>query len=134
METENKNTGFRFTYSAAQQEEIQNIRQKYMPKEEDKMTQLRRLDASVTKKATGVSIACGIIGALIMGTGMSLIMTNLGDSLGLQGIIVMIAGIIIGLVGIVLVGLAYPVYNRLVRKERERIAPEILGLTDELMK
>ena len=75
----NNNETFNYTYSAKEQEEINAIRKKYaeLDKQEDKMEQLRRLDASVTKKATAVAIAMGVIGALIMGFGMSLVMTDL---------------------------------------------------------
>lgn len=130
---ENKET-FRYTYSAREQEEIKAIRQKYAAKEEteDKMTQLRRLDGAVTRKATTASLILGIIGALIMGSGMSLIMTDIGKALGTS--LALGLGIGVGIFGIVLVSLAYPVYNRIVRKEREKIAPEIIRLTDELMK
>ena len=134
---ENQETeAFQYIYSAKEQEEIKAIRKKYSAQEqaEDKMAQLRRLDASVTQKATTVALAFGIIGALIMGMGMSLAMTNVGEILGLNGQMAMFIGIIIGIVGIILVCVAYPVYNRIVKKERERIAPEILRLTDELMK
>ena len=127
---ENKE-GFSFTYSAAQQQEIENIRKKYLPKEIDKMEQLRKLHNSASQKAQAWSIALGVIGALIMGTGMSLAMTDIGSALGSLS---MVIGIVIGVVGIVLVALAYPVYNRVLKKERQRIAPEILRLTDELMK
>ena len=127
---ENKDS-FRFTYSAAQQQEVENIRNKYLPKEEDKMEQLRKLHGIPTQKAQAASLAVGIIGTLIMGTGMSLAMTDIGRALGSLS---MILGIVIGLVGIVLVALAYPIYNRVLIKERQRIAPEILRLTDELMK
>lgn len=66
---ENKET-FHYTYSAKEQEEIKAIREKYVaPAQiEDKMTQLRRLDATVTQKATSVSLVFGVIGALILGT------------------------------------------------------------------
>lgn len=134
---ENKdNETFQFTYSAKEQEEIKNIRKKYAsPVEEaDKMAQLRQLDQGVTSRATTASLIVGIIGALIMGFGMSLAMTNLGIALGFTDSFGMILGIIIGIVGIILVSCAYPVYNRTLRKEREKIAPEILRLTDELMK
>ncbi len=134
MEAKNEKEGFSYTYSATEQEEVKRIRQKYQPQEEDKLTKLRRLDASVNQKATTASLAIGIIGALIMGSGMSLAMTDLGEKLGLHGSMGMLLGIIIGLVGIVLVCCAYPVYNSIVKKERERIAPEILRLTEELMK
>ena len=126
---ENKE-GFSFTYSAAQQQEVENIRKKYLPKEEDKMEQLRRLHGIPTQKAQAASLAVGIIGALIMGTGMSLAMTEIGAALGS---LAMVIGILVGIVGMVLVALAYPLYNRVLKKQREKIAPEILRLSDELL-
>ena len=128
---ENKEEAFSYTYSAAQQQEIESIRKKYLPKEEDKMEQLRRLHHSATQKAQAWSIALGVIGALILGAGMSLCMTELSGFLGGTA---MFIGIPVGIVGMVLVALAYPVYNHVLKKERARIAPEILRLTDELMK
>ncbi len=121
---ENKET-FSYTYSASEQEEIKKIREKYAPKEADKMEQLRRLDASVTQKGTVISLVVGIIGALILGVGMSMCMvwTEL-----------FVFGIIVGVIGIAAVSLAYPLYNYVTKKEREKIAPEIIQLTDELMK
>ena len=127
---ENKE-GFHFTYSAAQQQEVEDIRKKYLPKEEDKMEQLRKLHAIPTQKAQAASLAVGIIGTLIMGTGMSLAMTEIGAALG--GL-AMVLGIVIGIAGMVLVALAYPLYNRVLKKQREKIAPEILRLSDELLK
>ena len=126
---ENKE-GFSFTYSAEQQKEVEAIRKKYLPREEDKMEQLRRLHAIPTQKAQAASIAVGIIGALIMGTGMSLAMTEIGAMLGSFA---MVLGILIGVAGMILVALAYPIYNKILKKERNRIAPEILRLSDELM-
>ena len=130
---ENKE-GFNYTYSAKEQEEIKNIRKKYIeqPKEENKMAQLRRLDEGVSAKATRASLTIGIIGTLLMGIGMSLVMTDIGEILGT--VLSMAVGIGVGIIGIVLVCFAYPVYNRTLSKEREKIAPEILKLTDELMK
>lgn len=125
------NESFEFTYSAAQQQEVEIIRKKYLPKEEDKMAQLRKLDSIPAQKAQACSIAMGTIGALILGTGMSLFMSDLGTALGY---LAMVIGVVIGLVGLMLVALAYPVYNRILKKERAKIAPEILRLTEELMK
>ena len=122
---------FIYTYSAQQQEEIKRIRNKYSAPEENKMDQLRRLDQRATQKAQAWAIAVGVIGALILGTGMSLAMTELSSFLGGTA---MFIGIPVGLIGIVLVALAYPVYTRTLKKERQRIAPEILRLSDELMK
>lgn len=125
------NHSFEYTYSAAQQKEVEAIRKKYLPKEEDKMEQLRKLHAIPTQKAQAASLAVGIVGALIMGTGMSLAMTDIGAALGS---LAMVLGIFAGVVGMVLVALAYPAYNRVLRKQREKIAPEILRLADELLK
>ena len=132
---ENKET-FNYTYSAKEQDEIKAIRKKYTAPEEteDKMEQLRRLDAAVTQKATSVSLVFGVIGALILGMGMSLAMTDIGKIIGLAGGMAMLIGILIGIIGIVLVSVAYPIYNSIIKKEREKIAPEIIRLTDELMK
>lgn len=129
---ENKE-GFSYTYSAAQQQEIQNIRDKYIPKDEDKMEQLRKLHRSASQKAQAWAIGIGIVGTLILGTGMSLAMTDLGAILGASVIFTMLLGIIVGIAGMLLVALAYPVYNYVLKKERARIAPEILRLTDELL-
>jgi len=125
------NQSFEYTYSAQQRSEVEAIRKKYLPREEDKMERLRNLHSSASKKAKAASISIGIVGTLILGTGMSLVMTDLG---ALLGGLAMIFGIVVGLIGIVLVAMAYPVYNRVLKRERERIAPEILRLTDELLK
>lgn len=130
------NKTFCYTYSAEEQKEIQNIRKKYetTSEREDKMEQLRRLDASATSKATVAALVVGIIGTLILGFGMSFAMSDLSNMLGIHQDIGMILGIIIGVVGIISVCLAYPLYNRTLKKERERIAPEILRLSEELMR
>lgn len=131
-----KNSGFSYTYSAKEQEELKRIRAKYekKPEQEDKLTRLRRLDASVTQTAQTVAITIGIIGALILGFGMSLCMTDLADMLDMGHITAMIVGIIVGVIGGVIASLAYPIYNLIVRIKREQIAPEIIRLADELMK
>ncbi len=131
---ENKDDGFHYTYSAKEQEEVKQIRKKYESKEMDKMEQLRRLDASVTSKAISWALVVGIIGLLIMGSGMSLAMTNFGEMIGLYGSLSLLTGIVIGVIGMIIAALAYPLYSKIIKKEREKIAPEIIRLTDELMK
>ena len=128
------NESFSYTYSAAQQQEIEDIRKKYLPQEEDKMELLRKLHSSAGQKAQAWAIALGVVGTLILGTGMSLVMTDLGKIFGTYSDLAMVIGIATGLVGLVLVALAYPVYNSVLKKERRRIAPQILRLTDELLK
>ena len=134
MEGKNTESSFKYTYSAKEQDEIKRIRQKYLSQEEDAMTQLRKLDASATSKATVIALVIGIAGALILGTGMSLIMTDLAVLLGMTGMTNMIVGIVAGVLGIIVVMLAYPIYSKVLKRERDKIAPEILRLADELMK
>lgn len=126
-----ENTVFEYSYSAQRQKEVEEIRKAYLPKEEDKMAELRKLHAIPTQKAQAASLAVGIIGALLLGTGMSLCMTELGAALG---IFAMVLGIAVGLVGLAMAAVAYPIYSRMLKKEREKIAPEILGLTEELLR
>ncbi len=120
-----QNHSFEYTYSAPQQEEVRKIREKYLPREEDKMERLRRLDRSAAQKGTVWSLVLGILGALVMGTGMSMCLVW-GDAL-------LFPGILVGIIGIGAVAAAYPVYARITRREREKLAPEILRLTEELM-
>jgi hypothetical protein len=128
--------GFSYTYSAREQAELKRIREKYTPSTEveDKMARLRRLDASVTNEAQAYAIAFGVIGTLILGCGMSLCMTEIGELLGISAELAMIIGIPVGVVGGVLASLAYPIYNAIVKAKRKKLAPEILRLADELMK
>lgn len=121
---ENKES-FSYTYSAKDREEIKRIREKYVPKEQDKMEQLRRLDRSASKKGTSAALIIGIAGTLLFGTGMCCCMewTDL-----------FVPGIIIGVIGIAAISAAYPLYNYVTKKEREKIAPQIIRITDELMK
>ena len=121
---EQRNERFLYHYSAQQQVEIHQIRQKYLPPQEDKLTRLRRLDRSATKKGTLLSILLGILGCLLLGVGMCCTMVWMGA--------LFFPGILIGLAGIEAVAAAYPLYARITRKERERLAPEILQLTEEL--
>lgn len=117
---------FEYTYSAKQQEEIERIRNKYLPKKEDKMETLRKLDQSVEKPGTMAAIVVGTIGALILGIGMCCCMVwN-------SSILVFILGIVLGVIGIVLVGSAYPVFKKVTLKQREKITPQILALSEEL--
>ena len=129
---ENKEN-FSYTYSARQQKGVEAIRKKYMPKEEDKMAQLRSLHAIPTRKAQTASLVVGVIGALVMGAGMSLVMTDIGEILGAYGNYATLIGIVVGVAGMVPVALAYPLYNRVLRKQRKKIAPQILKLSEELL-
>ena len=98
------------------------------------MEQLRKLDRGATQKATMAAIIMGTVGALIMGFGMSLIMTDLSETISFLQKFDFFIGIVIGFAGMVLVGFAYPLYNFTLKKEREKVSAEVLRLTDELLK
>ena len=125
---EEKNETFTYTYSSAQQEEVKRIRDKYAPstQEEDKLERLRKLDKSVTKPGLIAALIVGIVSTLIMGFGMCCTMVW-SDAL-------FVPGIVIGVFGIVGVCVAYPLYVRITKNQRDRLAPEIMKLTDELIK
>ena len=113
---------------------VQKIRSQYTEKQYTELDELKAMDAKVKVPANVFAIVFGSLSAIIMGTGMSLVMTNLGQILGLTTELSMVVGVSAGLVGLVLTVLAYPVYGRVLKKERQRIAPEILRLSDELLK
>ncbi len=116
---------FEFDYSARKQKEIEEIKKKYLPKEEDKMETLRKLDQSVTQKGTKYSVIIGVIGALVMGTGMSMTMTGATS--------MFVFGIMIGIIGMVVIAVAYPVFKKVTEEQKKKIAPQILALTEELL-
>ena len=122
------NKTFSYTYSASQQEEIKKIRDKYTAptQAEDKMEQLRRLDKSVTKPGTIFSLIIGIISTLILGIGMCMCMV--------WGSKLFVFGIIIGVFGIIGIICAYPVYSAITKARREKLAAEIIRLSNELIK
>ena len=113
---------------------VQKIRTQYTEKESNEIDALRALDARVKRPANVFAYTFGSLSAIVMGAGMSLVMTDIGSALGAYRSFAMPFGILIGMLGILAVAAAYPIYNRITKKERERVAPEILRLTDELMK
>lgn len=125
---EEKRETFTYTYSATQQEEIKRIREKYTPptQEEDKMERLRKLDRDVTKPGLIAALAVGIVSTLVMGFGMCCTI-EWGERL-------FVPGIVIGVIGIIGICAAYPLYIRVTKRQRDKLAPEIMRLADELMK
>lgn len=113
---------FEYTYSAPEQEEIRRIRAKYAPKEESSLEKLRRLDAQAERPGTVVGLVLGIVGTLIFGVGLCCCLVwNM-----------YLLGTIAGIGGLAMLGLAYPAYARITKKQREKLAPQILALADEL--
>jgi uncharacterized membrane protein YeaQ/YmgE (transglycosylase-associated protein family) len=119
-----KNETFNYNYSSKQQEEIQRIKEKYIPKEKNKMEQLRTLDESATRPGTIAALVVGILGTLLLGVGMCCSMVWADKYF--------IIGIVVGIIGIAILVAAYPLFVHITKKQREKIAPEILRLTEEL--
>lgn len=113
---------FEYTYSAPEQQEIRRIREKYLPREENTLEKLRRLDAEAERPGTIWALVLGVVGTLIFGTGMCCCLVwewyLIGTAVGIAGL-----GMMSG---------AYPAYVRITRKKRRKIAPQILALTEEL--
>ena len=127
---EMENDTFRYSYSSSLQEELKDIKKKYAgqpeSQEEDQLELLRKLDKSSTRKSTIVSIVMGAAGCLIMGIGMCCTMV--------WAAAMFLPGIIIGVIGIAMMAAAYPVYVRITKRERARIAPQVLDIIEKLSK
>ena len=118
------NSIFSYTYSAPQNQEVENIRKKYLPKEESKLDELKRLDRQVQQAGIAESLCLGIIGCLIFGVGMCM---------GLEAIPGgMVLAVIFGIIGTAIMIPAYSVCRRKERKVREQLTPRILALAEEL--
>ena len=115
---------FEYTYSAVEQKEVEAIRKKYLPKEEDKMETLRKLDRKVERPGTVASLVNGILGALVLGTGMSCCLVWSEQ--------LFVPGIVIGILGLIMAGTSYPMYKKITTKKRAKYAEQILALTNEL--
>lgn len=118
------NQAFSYTYSASQQQEVQHIRQKYMPKEADKLAQLRILDSRTTRPGCIAALIIGTISALVLGVGMCCTMVW-------QQFFA--AGIFIGIIGIIGICITYPIYLAITKHQRQKLAPQIMQLSQELM-
>ena len=110
---------------------VQKIRTQYTEKQHTELDALKALDAKAKRPANVFSYVYGCLSAVIMGTGMSLVMTDLGTTLGLPD--AMIPGIIIGIIGLVMALTTYPIHKRMLASRRKKYAAEILELSDRIM-
>ncbi len=122
---ENKGT-FHYRYSAANNREIENIRKKYLPQEESKLDRLKKMDYQVKTAGIIQALTLGIIGCLIFGIGVCFLLEVFTAAPWLTAVLMML--------GILIMLPAYPVYRHIARKTKERLAPEILKLSDEIIK
>ena len=126
-----ENNAFNYQYSASRAKEAQSIRQKYMPKEESPIERLRELDRRVSRPAQVFGYVFGSISAVIMGGGMSFIMTDLADKLGLGNMLV--PGVIIGVVGLIMAAVNYPIYKGILAARKKKYAAEVIELSERIM-
>ena len=115
-----------------QQFMAQKIRTQYMEKQTTELDELRALDARVKRPANVFSYIFGSISAIIMGCGMSLVMTDVAASIGMGGN-PMIPGIVIGVVGLALALINYPMHKAIMNSRKKKYAAEVLRLSDRIM-
>ena len=121
-----ENKSFTYNYSAARNKEVESIRRKYMPHEESKLETLKRLDYRVQTAGMIESLCFGIIGALVFGVGMCFFLDVFAGAAWLTAILM--------ICGTLLMIPAYPIYRSIARKTRVELTPEILRLSEEIMK
>ena len=121
-----ENNTFRYNYSAARNKEVESIRNKYIPREESKFERLKKLDLRVQMAGTIESLCFGVVGALIFGLGMCFFLNVFAGATWLS-VLFMIIGSLIMIP-------AYPIYRRIARKTKAALTPEILRLSEEIMK
>lgn len=111
---------------------VEKIRTQYMEKENTELDELRELDAKVKRPANVFAYVFGSAGALIMGSGMSLVMTDIGKTFGMKD--VMLPGIIVGATGMLMAIINYPIYKRILGSRRKKYADKVIALSNKIMK
>ena len=121
-----ENKPFTYNYSAVRNKEVESIRRKYLPEEENKLETLKRLDYKVQSAGMLESLCIGIIGALVFGIGMCFFLDVFAGVVWLTALFMII--------GTLLMIPAYPIYRRIAHRTKEKLTPEILRLSEEIMK
>lgn len=111
---------------------VEKIRSQYTEREHTELDALKALDAKVKKPVNVFGFTYGSIGAIVMGAGMSLVMTDIGAMIGLSA--AMVPGIVIGIVGMGMALTTYPIYKKMLSNRKKKFAPQIMELSDRLMK
>lgn len=111
---------------------VQKIRTQYTEKEHTQLDELKELDSKVKRPANVFAYIFGIISAIVMGSGMSLVMTDIGIQLGMTESVV--PGIVIGVIGMAIAILNYPIYKSILSSRKKKYAEKIIALSDKLMK
>ena len=110
---------------------VQKIRTQYTEKQHTELDELKALDAKVKKPANVFAYTYGAAGAIVMGAGMSLVMTDIGTMIGLTA--TMVPGITVGVLGLGMVLTTYPIYKKILNSREKKFAPQIMELSDKLI-
>jgi len=110
---------------------VQKIRTQYTEKQHTELDALKTLDAKVKRPANVFAYTYGAFSAIIMGAGMSLVMTEIGAVIGLAS--AMVPGIVIGVIGMGMALSTYPIYKKMLAARKKKYAPEILKLSEKLL-
>ena len=110
---------------------VQKIRTQYTEKENTQLDALKALDKKVKKPANVFAVVFGSISAIVMGSGMSLVMTDIGSIIGIASPLV--PGIMIGVVGLLMAIITYPMYKKILNSRKKKYADEIIKLSDSIM-
>ena len=110
---------------------VQKIRTQYTEKQHTELDALKELDTRVKRPANVFAYTYGSIGAIVMGAGMSLVMTEIGEIIGVAS--AMVPGIVIGVVGMGMALSTYPIYKKILNARKKKYAPEILKLSDKII-
>ena len=111
---------------------VEKIRSQYTQSQHSDLDTLKALDAKVKKPVRVFGYTYGSLSAIVMGAGMSLIMTDIGALLGITE--TMIPGILIGLIGMVMALTTYPICKKIMNARKKKFAPQIMALSDRIMK
>ena len=114
-----------------QQFMAQKIRTQYMEKQSTELDALRELDAKVKRPANVFAYVFGSISAIVMGAGMSLVMTDIGATIGIAS--TMVPGIVIGLVGMMMALVNYPMYKGILNSRKKKYAEQILTISETIL-
>ncbi len=106
----------------------EHLANEYAPKDDSKVIALRKLDARAKLPATVLTYSLGIISALVAGVGMCLSMNVIGSGSSVSFVL----GVIIGLIGLVGMGINYPIYKKMLAKGKQKYAFEIMELAKEI--
>ena len=123
-----ENTKFTYEYSAKNKNEIEEIRKRYLPKEETKLDELKKLDDEVNRAGMIESLCMGIFGSLVFGLGFCFVLQVLGE-----GLLFIVLGVVLGIIGAGIMLFTYPLYSKIHNEAKEKLSSKILELTSELL-